>query len=45
MPERTYCVQRHKPPQKDTDLLVERDDVQALRQVGGVGVNDILEIL
>lgn len=41
----TYSVERHKSPEEYGNLLVERYHVEALRQVGCICVNDVLEVL
>ena len=41
----TYCIERHKSPEKDAYLLVEWDNVQALWQICRICVYDVLEIL
>ena len=37
-------IQRHESPEQNGHLLIERYDVQALWQIGGIRVDDVLEV-
>jgi hypothetical protein len=41
----TYSVKRHKSPEKNAHFLVEWDNIQRLRQIGSICINDVLEVL
>ena len=41
----TYLIIGHESPREYADLLIERDLIDAARQVGAVAVNDVLEVL